>query len=851
MSTNDLSAHTPMMQQYLRVKADFPDKLVFYRMGDFYELFYDDAKVAARLLDITLTQRGKSAGNGIPMAGVPFHAAENYIARLLKHGQSIVICEQVGEAGAQKGPMERQVARIITPGTVTDDAFLNANQDTWLVALCQANQRWGLAYADLSSGRFEVQELASAEAVESELARLMAAEVIYPEGAAWAEPFSVNYTLSARAPWHFEADTCHRLLCEHFGVHDLEGFGCEGKTAVVMAAGSLLQYARDMQRQSLEHLRGMRFVLSNDTLQLDSATRRNLEIQQTLHGNTRASLVGVLDHCQTAMGSRLLRRWLQQPSRDHQHIRLRQKTVAELQDQQSWFSLQPLLRQICDGERILARIALRTARPRDLSHLRDLTGLLPELRADLASLSSPLLTELRQHLDIPVYIHQHLRTALVETPPVVLRDGGVIAEGFDAELDELRGISSNAGDYLLQLEAEERAKTGLSQLKIGYNRVSGYYFELPLSLSATAPAHFIRRQTLKNAERFITPELKTFEDRALSASSRALAREKALYEQLLDSLQPDIPRLQSMCEALAQLDTLLCFAERAHSLNWVQPTLVDDIGIHIEDGRHPVVEQLINEPFTANSVTLTPSACLWVITGPNMGGKSTFMRQTALIVLLAHTGACVPATRATIGPVDRIFTRIGSSDDIASGRSTFMVEMTESATILNHATTQSLVIMDEIGRGTSTFDGVSLAWSVAEHLAQVNQALTLFATHYFELTALADQLAGVGNLHLTATEYEGRVVFLHHVKTGAASQSYGLQVAQLAGIPRRVIERARERLALLENRHVASPAAMPSQQTDLFASANSAVEERVRSASIDDLSPREALNLLYELKTML
>lgn len=847
MSEQDLSGHTPMMQQYLRLKADHPDKLVFYRMGDFYELFYDDAKTAAKLLDITLTHRGKSAGTAIPMAGVPFHAAENYIARLLKHGRSIVICEQVGEPGAQKGPMERQVARIVTPGTVTDDAFLASHRDTWLAAVCPHKATWGLAYLDLASGRFEVIELSALESLDAELARLQVAELIYPESAEWATRYQDSYTLTARAPWHFEEDTCHRLLCEHFGVHDLQGYACQDKPAVFRAAGALLHYACETQRHGLEHLRGMRLLESTDTLQLDAATRRNLEIQQTLLGDERASLVGVLDHCQTAMGSRLLRRWLQQPIRSHARLRERQHAVTELQTEQAWQVLQPLFQRICDGERILARVALRSARPRDLSHLRDFTTLIPLLRSASAHFQAPLLQDLVSAMPELPALQALLTRALVETPPVVLRDGGVIAEGFDHELDELRNLSAHAGDFLLQLEASERERTGLSQLKIGYNRVSGYYFELSKSQQHDVPAHFIRRQTLKNAERYITPELKAFEDKALSASSRALAREKALYELLLDELQPHIATLQAICDAVAQLDVLTCFAERAFTLNWVTPTLTDELGIDISDGRHPVVEQLIDTPFTANSVTLSPSQSLWIITGPNMGGKSTFMRQTALIVLLAHTGASVPARSARIGPIDRIFTRIGSSDDIASGRSTFMVEMTESATILNHATAQSLVIMDEIGRGTSTYDGLSLAWAAAEYLAAHNQSMTLFATHYFELTALADQLDCVGNLHLAASDYEGRIVFLHSVKLGPASQSYGLHVAQLAGVPRSVIQRAKERLSQLER----SVPTAPTLQPDLFAARQSEVEEALATIDPDNLSPREALQALYALKGLL
>ncbi len=856
-----------MMQQYLRIKAEHPDELVFYRMGDFYELFFDDARKASRLLDITLTQRGRSAGEPIAMAGIPYHAAENYIGRLIRQGESVVICEQVGEPGAQKGPMERQVARVVTPGTVSDEAFLEERRDTLLAAICSLRGLWGLATLDMASGRFRVQELGSVELLQAELARLNPAELLFPEDASWRDLLEGQRGLRPRMPWHFEFESAHRLLCQQFDVHDLQGYGCEQMPAAVTAAGALLGYARETQRSTLPHLRGISIDNARDTLQMDAATRRNLELTQNLQGEHQATLAAVIDQTRSPMGSRLLRRWLHQPIRDQKILRARQQAIAELLGELAWDNIGDWLGSVGDGERILARIALRTARPRDLARLRDLLALLPALSGWLLPRESLRLRELREHIRPFPALAETLRLAIVEAPPVVLRDGGVIAAGFDGELDELRGISTNAGDYLLALEAQERERSGIAGLKIGYNRVSGYYFELSRSQADQAPAHFIRRQTLKHAERYITPELKAFEDKALSASARALAREKQIYENLLDTVLDELTPLQSLCEALAELDVLTCLGERAETLNWVCPQLVDEAGIHLVEGRHPVVERMLTQPFTANDLALAGERRMLVITGPNMGGKSTYMRQTALIVLLAHIGSHVPASAAVIGPVDRIFTRIGSSDDLASGRSTFMVEMTEAANILHNATPDSLVIMDEIGRGTSTFDGLSLAWAAAEYLASEKRAMTLFATHYFELTALAEQLDGVANVHLSAVEHEGRVVFLHSVKEGPASQSYGLQVAQLAGIPQAVIVAARQKLQQLELQSISTTlptaaassgrgkparALAASPQPDLFATRSpSEVELHLRDVDPDGLTPRQAHELLYALKRLL
>lgn len=850
-----LQEHTPMMQQYLRIKADHPNELVFYRMGDFYELFFDDAKRAARLLDISLTHRGRSAGEPIAMAGVPYHAAENYLARLIRQGESVVICEQVGEANAQKGPMERKVVRILTPGTVSDEALLDAHKENLLAAVCRVGKHWGLACLDMASGRFCLQEISGDELLQAELARYNPAEVLYPEDATWQNLLSDCRGLRSRMPWHFEVESNHRLLCQHFDVHDLQGFGCDHLKAGSTAAGALLAYARETQRSTLPHIRSLSVEQADDILQLDVATRRNLELTQNIQGSAEATLASVLDQTRSPMGSRLLRRWLHQPIRNQQILGERQQAIAELLAAHAWDTLGDWLNQMGDGERILSRVALGSARPRDLARLRDLLNLLPALHDWLNQQQSARLIALCQHIKPFPELANTLQAAVVEAPPVVLREGGVIANGFDAELDELRAISTNAGDHLVKLENEERERSGIASLKIGYNRVSGYYFELSRLQAEQAPAHFIRRQTLKNAERFITPELKAFEDKALSASARALAREKQLYDELLAILLSALAPLQALCNALAELDVLCCLSERSDALNWVCPVLTSQTGIVIEGGRHPVVERMLTSTFTPNDVSLSPEQRMLVITGPNMGGKSTYMRQIALIVLLAHIGSHVPASRAEIGVVDRIFTRIGSSDDLASGRSTFMVEMTEAANILHNATPQSLVIMDEIGRGTSTFDGLSLAWAAAEHLALQRRAMTLFATHYFELTCLADQLDGIRNVHLSAAEHEGQVIFLHSVKPGPANQSYGLQVAQLAGIPNEVIRAAKQRLQWLENQSVHNQhqqaQQQPSQmfQNDLFAAAEpSAVELRLLDINPDELSPRQALDLLYELK---
>ena len=843
--------HTPMMQQYFGIKQHHPDELLFYRMGDFYELFYDDARKAARLLDITLTSRGNSGGQPIPMAGIPFHAAEGYLAKLVKLGESVVICEQVGDPATSKGPVERQVVRILTPGTVSDEALLDERRDNLLAALVGSERAFGLATLDINSGRFTTMELSGWETLLGELERLAPAELLIPDDWESNTPIERRRAVRRRAPWEFDQDSAHKALTQQFGTKDLVGFGCGDLTLGLGAAGALLGYAKETQRTALPHLRSMTQERFADSVVIDSASRRNLEIDCNLAGGRDNTLLDVLDHSSTAMGSRLLARWLNRPLRRMDTLQARQDSIAGLIEDYHYEAIQPVLKGIGDIERILARVALRSARPRDLARLRDALATLPELQATLAPITTPHIMALAVAAATYPELAQLLQQAIIDNPPAVIRDGGVLKAGYDAELDELLNISENAGQYLIDLENRERERTGLSTLKVGYNRVHGYFIELSRGQSSQAPADYIRRQTLKSAERFITPELKEFEDKALSARSRALAREKQLYDELLDRLNEDLARLQDSAAALAQLDVLACLAERAISLDHCRPHFMEGSGqLCIEQGRHPVVEKVLETPFVANDVHLDPETRMLIITGPNMGGKSTYMRQTALIVLLAHIGACVPAARVELSPVDRIFTRIGSSDDLAGGRSTFMVEMSETANILHNATDASLVLMDEVGRGTSTFDGLSLAWAAAEYLARL-RAFTLFATHYFELTALADSDPGVANVHLNATEHNERIVFLHTVLPGPASQSYGLQVAQLAGVPRPVIDRARQHLAKLEQQSLDEASQSPQPQplqNDLFASAPHPAALALQQLKPDDLSPRQALELLYQWK---
>jgi len=850
------------MQQYLRIKADFPDTLLFFRMGDFYELFYDDARRSAELLDITLTTRGESRGEPIPMSGVPHHAVDSYLARLLKKGESAAICEQVGDPATSKGPVEREVVRIVTPGTVTDEALLEERRDNLLAAVATHRKALALAWLDLAGGQFHVRELASNGELDTQLERLQPVELLLAEDSPLAGDLEARRGARRRAPWHFETPSCAKLLNEQFGTRDLSGFGIDDKPAAIAAAGALLQYAQETQRGALPHLQGLALEQADTQLHLDAATRRHLEILTHPEGNDAHTLVGVLDRSITPMGGRLLRRWLVNPIRDRERLGRRHRAIGALLDSGVLEDLRETLRGTGDVERILSRVGLGSARPRDLATLRATLGCLPTLHAHLADGGREALEALRRAIQLFPDVHELLDRALVEEPPVLARNGGVIAEGWDENLDELRGLSENANDFLLRYEEKEREATGIANLKVGYNRVHGYYIELSKTQADKAPTHYTRRQTLKAAERYITEELKEFEDQVLSARERALARELHCYEGLVSELQGVLPGLQAMAAALARLDVLCAFAERARALEFCRPTLVADPGIDIREGRHPVIEAVQDEPFTPNDMRLDPDRRMLVVTGPNMGGKSTYMRQAALIVLMAHAGCWVPATEARLGPVDRIFTRIGAGDDLSRGRSTFMLEMTETANILHNATEESLVLMDEIGRGTSTYDGLALAWACADHLATTVRAFTLFATHYFEITQLADEREGVFNVHLRAVEHGERIVFLHAVEDGPASQSYGLQVAALAGVPAAVLRSAKGHLARLEAQGNSGPqmslfggAAPAGEEEDPPPEvappedpAATALREALEDLDPDELTPRAALDLLYELK---
>jgi DNA mismatch repair protein MutS len=846
----ETSNHTPMMQQYLRLKAQHPDELLFYRMGDFYELFFEDARRAARLLDITLTTRGKSAGEPIPMAGVPVQTLDNYLARAVSKGESVAICEQVGDPAKSKGPVERRVVRVVTPGTVTEDSLLEERRDTLLAAVSLSDGQFGLAWLELSSGRFHALEASGHEALAAELERLRPAELLVAEGSALDRAAGATGTIRERPPWHFDGQSAERQLCEQFGTRDLAGFGLEDKPLATGAAGSLLNYLRETQRAALPHLRGIRCEQREDALLLDAATRRNLELDVTLSGNTRGTLLSVLDRTATSMGGRELRRWLQRPLRDLSQRELRLQAIESLHSDGSQDALQDTLRGVGDIERILARVALRSARPRDLEQLRSALELLPGLQARLSVIDSPLVAELARSAGTHPKTLDLLTRALAEEPPALLRDGGVIAGGYDAELDELRHISENSNQALLDLEERERVRTGFANLRFGYNRVHGYYIEVARNLAERVPDHWVRRQTVKNAERYITEELKSFEDRVLGARDKALARERELYDGLLDRLIEGLARLQETAAALAALDVLATLAERAIALRLCKPQLCSQSRIEIRAGRHLVVEELSEAPFVPNDLLLDDQRRMLIVTGPNMGGKSTYMRQVALIVILAGIGSFVPAESAVIGPVDRIFTRIGAADDLAGGRSTFMVEMTEAANILNNATRDSLVLMDEIGRGTSTYDGLSLAWACARRIGRDIGAFTLFATHYFELTALADELPACANVHLDASEYGEQLIFLHAVKEGPANQSYGLQVARLAGVPKAVVEEARSYLHGLEERAVQASRG-PQRALPLAAPppppAHGLIAE-LQQLDPDALTPRQALDMLYRLQ---
>jgi DNA mismatch repair protein MutS len=862
---------TPMMQQYLRIKGEYPTMLVFYRMGDFYELFHDDAEKAARILGITLTARGAQNGNPIKMCGIPFHSLDPYLAKLVKLGESCAICEQIGDPATSKGPVERKVMRVVTPGTLTDADLLPEKAERPLLAVHMVSQRkvvtTGLAWLSLASGALKLMEF-SGDArtvgvrLQQELERIAPAEIL--RGDATGDLFEDSASVhTQRVPdWHFDVVGGHKALLDQLAVATLTGFGADGLGAAFGAAGALLRYAQSTQGRGLQHVNSLALEAENEFIGLDAATRRNLELTETIRGQESPTLFSLLDGCRTAMGSRLLRHWLHHARRDQDVARARHASIAALMQADAAGALSTTLAQVPDIERITTRIALLSSRPRDLAALRDGLTQLPALREQVARCFVPgdtaLLRTIHANLSTPEACLDLLTRAVLPEPAAMVRDGGVFAPGFDAELDELRGLSENAGAYLVDLETRERARTGIANLRVEFNRVHGFYIEVTHGQTDKVPDDYRRRQTLKNAERYITPELKVFEDKALSAQDKALVREKLLYEQLLSDLAPHIAVLQTIAQALAQADTLVALTRHALANNWCAPQLVADPCLSIVEGRHPVVENQI-ERFIANDCKLNHERRLLLITGPNMGGKSTFMRQVALITLLAYIGSYVPAASATIGPIDRIFTRIGATDDLAGGRSTFMVEMTESAAILNGATEHSLVLMDEVGRGTSTFDGLALAWAIARHLIDVSRSFTLFATHYFELTQLPESHPTASNVHLSAVEHKDSIVFLHAVQSGPASQSYGLQVAQLAGVPQPVIKAARKHLARLE-----AQALDTTPQLDLFAlpcaeddaadapdaPLSNALQDALADIDPDALTPREALEHLYQLKRL-
>ena len=853
------------MQQYLALKSRHPDVLLFYRMGDFYELFYDDARRAAGLLDITLTTRGQSAGQPIPMAGVPFHSVEGYLARLVRKGESVAICEQMGDPAKSKGPVEREVVRIITPGTVTDAALLEDRQETLVAAAARDGERFGLAWLDLAAGRFTVLESTGRGALAAEIERLKPAELLIAEGTPEEDVKRSGTAVRSRPPWNFELASASRLLTDQLGTLDLKGFGADDLPLAIAAAGALLQYVRDTQKTALPHIRGLHVEERTDALIIDAATRRNLELDASLTAREDATLFAVLDQCVTSMGSRQLRRWLNRPLTSQPTLRARYQAVGALIDARRFEGVRERLHGIGDVERILARVALRSARPRDLTQLRASLTALPALKSALRELDSPLVGELAARIGEHGEVVDLLAKAVAEEPSTFVRDGDVIAPGYDADLDELRRIATHTDEFLLELEQRERERSGIAGLKLGYNRVQGFFIEISRKDAERAPKDYIRRQTVKSAERFVTAELKSFEDRVLGARERALAREKALYEDILTRLTECLGALQATAASLAELDAVAALAERACALEWTAPQLVAEPLLDIEGGRHPVVERFATAPFVPNDLRLDSTRRMLIITGPNMGGKSTYMRQAALIAILAHLGSYVPADRAVIGPVDRIFTRIGAADDLAGGRSTFMVEMTEAANILHNATAHSLILMDEIGRGTSTFDGLSLAWAMAHHIATRIRSFTLFATHYFELTSLATEVESCANVHLDATEHGDGIVFLHAVKEGPASRSYGLQVAQLAGVPRDVIGQARSYLEALESQRDRPDGTdrdkrqgkKAQRELPLFAPATPSrappdpVRAAVSALEPDDMTPKAALEAIYRLRRLL
>ncbi|MFK5986369.1 MAG: DNA mismatch repair protein MutS [Pseudomonadota bacterium] len=869
-SIDKTATHTPMMQQYLKIKADFPDMLLFYRMGDFYEMFFDDAKKASELLNLTLTARGKTNGNPIPMAGIPWHSADNYLARLVKLNQSVAICEQIGDPATSKGPVDRKVVRIITPGTITEDNLLQEHKDNLIACICETKKIYGLAVLDMTSGRFIIQELPSQEALFSEIERFHPVEILLSEKTQIKQQLQQQLGNSSafkqQSDWWYDESTARRLLNQQFATKDLSGFGCEQLNIAIRAAGCMMQYINDTQRCELPHIKKITAEINSDSVILDSVSRQNLEINEALNRTHNHSLISVINKTATAMGARMLIRWLNRPLKDHNLLQQRITAISALINNELYQKGHTQLKNIGDIERILSRIALKTARPRDLLKLGIALNSLPQLQQYLCSFTSPAnpkIFQLSQTISEFPQLADLLTRALVEEPPVLIRDGGVIANGYNSELDELRSLKDNANQFLLDLETREKASTQIPSLKVSYNKIHGFYIDVTKSYSSQVPAHYLRRQTLKASERYIIPELKEFEEKILGANEKALAKEKKLYNELLELFIPHLETLQQSALALSELDVLLNLAERADTLDWNAPDFSSQhADFKITQGRHPVVEQVQQQPFIANDFTLDKQHKMLLITGPNMGGKSTYMRQVALITLLAHIGSYVPAQSATFPPIDRIFTRIGAQDDLASGRSTFMVEMTETANIINNATAQSLVLMDEIGRGTSTFDGLSLAYATASYLATKIKCYSLFSTHYFELTELNKRFSEIQNVHLDADEYKNKLVFLHHIKPGPASKSFGIQVASLAGVPDSVIQQAKAKLALLEQQAGIEKSTNTevlqtelSQQKQLFedpiTSNEREIKQQLKQIKLDDITPRQALEHLYHLQKLL
>ena len=839
-----------MMQQYLKIKAEYPDAFLFYRMGDFYELFFEDAQKAADILDIALTQRGKSAGAPIPMAGVPVHAVEQYLAKMVKHGHHVAVCEQIGDPSTSKGPVQRKVVRVVTPGTLTDDALLEARRDNLLLAVNSSQGKLGLAYIEVTSGQLIAKQLPAAAQLADELERLHPAEILTDQGLLEHIPELFQDRVHEIPSWYFDPDRAHAILCQQFGTNDLNAFGCADFPLATSASGAVVQYAKDTLLQDLPHVQRLQMEADYEFMRIDAASRRHLEIEANAAGTHTGTLIALLDQCANPMGARLLRRWLHSPLLDHEQIKHRLSTVDALVVSSRFQQVAELCRGVGDMERILSRVALQSARPRDLTQLRHGLSMVEDLAQVVASMNTALIDQCQEQLGPYPEWSTLLQQAIADEPAALLKDGGVIRQGFDAELDELREMSQDNTAFLLNLESQERDATGISNLKVQYNRVHGFYIEVTKSNISKVPQHYIRRQTLKNAERYITTELKVYEDKILSARERALNRERELYHDLLLELLPAVPRLKQCAHAVALLTVLANFAERAQTLGWCPPRLTSEPGIRIGNGRHPVVEHSQHRDFVPNDSDFNDTDRMFIVTGPNMGGKSTYMRQVALICLLAHTGSYVPAERADIGPIKQIFTRIGASDDLSAGRSTFMVEMTEMAHILRNADQNSLVLVDEIGRGTSTYDGLALAWACATALAQSVLSFTLFSTHYFEITALADGLTGVKNLHLDAVEHGGEIVFLYSVKPGPANQSYGLQVAKLAGIPNDVIYDARQKLTELEA-YYPEPAVPTSGQMSMFDRPDSPALKLLARIDPEDLTPREALATLFQLKDLL